>query len=979
MEESVDRQAMAKRLIRKAGLKTANAFLVANAGASASAKNIADNAYNKIMKGLSNEEIKRLEEIIFARRVRAIDENRASRLADATTKYNNIKDELAELKKKKIKDRTDEDKAKINEYNRIEERFNELSKTIKHPRGYTTQKAIEDLDAYKQELGEKVYNELIKRSDLYFDEYKSILKKMKDEGLINQNTYETLAEINYQPRQVLNFMEDIHGDFLAQEQRSAESISLSQEQIKSLKSGTDNLLNMDAFGILSASILTRSHAVFNNRLNNVFADEYQKRLEEVQKLKDKKNLTKEEQKELDDFALLEENVRLDETTINPETGKPEFKLSSENTKGWSPIYYYKDGVKNRIWLKDKFHKQYTDTNNQHLNSNVKEAIGIVSGTKAVKLLATGKNPVFFLTNTPRDFLFVLNFSPEYGNELISNSIKLSRDIYKGVKDVTSNSKNFQKFLEYGGGMDFLVVQGRLRDGNIVKKGLDKVLQQKTQDKILRNAFFNFLDKLNLSSEVGIRMAVFNRSIQNQLKERGESDINKLSKEEQDLIYTYAVNSARKLTDFNQGGRTSKMLDAGLPYLNAAIQGTRAAASSIKERPMEATIRIMQTVAYTTGMVVSGAFAAIAAFRDDEDEEVNKMTTAEIYFETLRLVSDYDLDNYFIVPLGTRDDKGNWKYLRVAKSQALTPFINSTEYMVRKKLAEEYEIEYKQDLGDIVTRTIETNILPLQPDFVKTATRVPFVDAAFASSGIDSYTGNPLSWDRGKIPEQLEGIVDDRVAPAYKELGKLLGKSPVRLQNAVESFITTPSTNPYIGIAYALGDVTFGDKESGSLVGGLEKIGSATMKRLIKSTSEYNEIAKAKERVSDDVLDIYRKHIETEKKVKDAVKKAKRTGEEQEALKALEDVYRNTPELMDKATRWFKSEVNNKRLTPFASSFRFQDNKEVKAIILADRFGSKLLKSNPDFTEQERKIVNELVNEKIIDSETYQLYRELFEK
>lgn len=932
-DQIVDRQASVKRLIRKGGLENTPTFMVANSGASSHAKNIAEKAYNRTVSNLTNAEVSRLEEIIFARRVQAIDENRAARDLEP----------------------------------------------IKHPDGYNSEQAAADLETYRQELGDAKFNELVERSNNYFDEYKSLLNTMKEEGLITQETYDTFAEVNYQPRQFLDFLEDMHGNFLVEELNKSETIPLSQKQIQSLKEGSEGMLNMDAFGILEASILTRSRAVFSNRLNNTFAEEFQNRLNEINELRNKETLTKEEQKEVSNFEMLEENVKMDRIIGFTESGQPKYAMAKANTKGWSPIYYYINGIKHRMWLKDQFHQKYTDTNNQYLGATARENIALFSGTSSVKTLATGNNPLFFITNTPRDFLFILTFSQEYGNEVISNSFKLFRDAAKGVRDVVTNAPNYDKYLEYGGGMDFLALQGKYKDKGLLKKGVDAVMNQKTQDKITKNAVKRFLDKFNLASEVGLRMAVFNKSINNQLSELGIDNIESLDKTQRDLIYTKAVKQARQLTDFNQGGKAVKALDAGIPYLNAAVQGTRAAASNLKQRPVETVTRMAQITGYTVGMTMAAAMGAIAYFRNDDDEETKGMSNAEIYFETLRGVSQYDLNNYFIVPIGKRDENGNWRYLRMAKSQALTPNLNAAEFFVRKALAEQAGIEYKQDLGDTMMRTFETNILPMEVSVKGAASRVPFFDASMALYGIDSYTGNPLSWDRGKIPEQLEGIVDDRVEPVFKELGDLLGQSPVRLQSAMESYITTPSTNPYVGIMYGMGNLATGDKDFKSMADGFGDITEKSLRRVMKSTSEYNKVTKAKERVGDAVIDAYRKHIETEAIVRKAVKEAKRTGDAQTAIDGLNQAYQANPELLEKSVKWFKSEFKKKRLNPLVSSLRFEDNKEVKALLIADRFGDKLMKDRPDYTEQEKAILKQLLEEKVIDKEVIKLYSDIFNK
>jgi hypothetical protein len=400
---------------------------------------------------------------------------------------------------------------------------------------------------------------------------------------------------------------------------------------------------MDAFYILQRSILTRTKAVFSNKLNKTFRDEFLRTKTEVEALrnKDKGDLTKAESKKIKDFENVENKVKIDEVVGMTEGGTTKFKLDGANKKGFSSLFFYEDGVKNRLLVEDNFFDRLTDTNNQYINSTVKQNVALVTGTSSVKSFATGNNPFFFITNTPRDFAFALMFSQAYGNELITNSFKLAKDMVKGVRSVVNDSENYQKYLEYGGGMDYLALQGKYAGKGWTKSLVNGVLSQKNQDLAFRNKFKRGLDKFNLASEVGIRLAVFNRTVKNKLDGRKESS---LPKDEMDHIYTQAVRAARELTDFNQGGRATKTADAFIPYLNAATQGTRAAVEATAKNPTDTAIRVLQLVSYSSGAIVMGSLGLISLLRDPEDEEMKDLKTGEIYLKTISGVSEYDLEN-----------------------------------------------------------------------------------------------------------------------------------------------------------------------------------------------------------------------------------------------------------------------------------------------------------------------------------------------
>lgn len=936
-----DRQGSVKRIIKKAGMnERVIDYMVAKLGASSYAKNIADKAHARTFDRLSQEDSRTLEEIILNRRTIAIDNNRAERGLEP----------------------------------------------VKHQGGITKEFSEKALEGYRKKLGDKKYNELVGRADAFFDEYKSLLKTMRKEGLIDQATYDIFAEVDYQPRVYLDFLKDMEGNFMNEQLDNFETSTLSQEQIKSMKGGSEGSQSMDSQGLLQRSIMARAKAVFSNRVNKAFAEEFEVAMKKLETLKAKETLTKAEEKQLTYLKELDDNVRADKIVGWSETtGKPKYAMEKTNKDGWKAIYYYTDGTANRIWMKQDFHEKFTDTNNQILNASSREVASKVSGTRLVKTMATGENPLFLITNVPRDLAFALTFSKEYGNGYKTivpvELVKLLRDFGKGAGQALAGGKLYDKYMEYGGGMDFLTVQGRYGKEGIFNRYVENSIADKfvdfKQKGIGRKGkdFLAWIRKVNTASEFATRIAVFDRSIQNQLKKIGVKDINSLTEEKQADIYTKAVRSARELSDFNQGGKATKALDAAVPYLNAATQGTRAAVQNTVDRPVETTFRILQVAGGFTALTMTAAFSLIGANRDEQDEEAKNMSKEEIYFETLKGVSPYDLRNYYIFPTGVKNSQGEWGYYRVAKAQSLSPFINTAEHYLRKFYAEKEGIEYKQDLAKELSETVNQNVMPIGYKLKDNVGRVPLVDAYVATLGIDAYTENPLDWKTGKIPKELEGIVDDRVEGFYKKIGEEAGVSPVRLKSAIESFITTPSTNPYVGLAYMGAEyMTVGEKKDA-----WAEFKKAAGKRVFKHTSEYNRISKVLERVNKDVVDVYAKHIKIEHEVRKAVKQAKIDDSVESIDDTLNKIFKDNPEMAKQAVSWAKSEFDKKKLNPLVSSLKFERNKEVRAIILAEKFGDSLLKSENTYTDKEKAVVKELIEEKVLDAETYKNYQKLVKK
>ena len=899
-DASVDRQGLVKKALNKIGLNDVVSYMVTRAGAASFAKSKIEDAYKKTFSDLTADEWVYLEEIIQLKRTISIEKNRADRGLEMIDRMGGFDAEMSE--------------SALREYKRV--------------------------------LGDDVYAKLEKRSENYFKVFKDILKDMKSEGLINQEFYDRFAEVDYKPTAYVKFLLDMDGDFLETEADRVGSFGLSGDMIRNMKKGSVGLEVMDAWGLLQGAMITRTKANFANRLNSTFAEEFEKTSKRADELvkKDKSDLTKEEAKFLEDFANVKANVKMDSfvyRTKKDGTVVQKFKSEGKNNKGWKFLYYYKDGVKNRVQMKEEFFNKFTDTSLELMPSGTKDVISTLSGTKLVKSLATGNNPLFFITNLPRDFMFTLMFSKEYSNNIIPNMVRLVRDMTKGIKDVVTDSDSYKKYLEYGGGMDFLSLQGRYKEGTLGQKMISKVLSQKTVDKITQNKALKAFGKFNLASEAGLRLVVFNKSIQNQLKDLGVKSVEEIKDKKQvDLIYTNAVRSAREMTDFNQGGTVSKAVDSFVPYLNASIQGTRAATREIKERPWDFTIRAVQVAGVSASFALSTSMSIMMLTKGDEEDEDMKL--ADKYFKTLETISEYDLRNYFIIPLGVKDSNKNWKYLRVAKSHFMTPLINAAEHAQRKFMAGQTGNKYHEELGKTLKSSVSNNILPIIPDLDVTQ-RIPAVGAGIAMLGIDPYTGNNLDWKRGEVYTQNEGIVDDRVDPMYKAIGLSLGVAPARLQKATESFITSPSVNLYVGASYVMGNMTSKALSSHDLGDYTitETFTEPLFRRLVKSGSDYNYKSKVLKPDTSEGAEVDRAVIYRKKGVKEAGMLIKE-GKSEEALKKITELIEKYPEDAKLIRAGLNNEVAKKSKHPIINEILFERNPKKKAFMLYQLFGDDLV-------------------------------------
>lgn len=897
-----DRQFVPKFILNKAGGRLVRNYLIASKGATGYAKQMYDEAYDKIYKGLTSAEIKTLDKMIQLRRFIAIDKNRSE---------NNMPD-------------------------------------VVHPDFINRQDAEIELAELEKEFGVEKFKDLNKRADAYFDEFRGLLTEMQKSGLISKESLDMFFEIDYQPRMFLEFLQNNETDFVPETSSNA---SLSADQIKKLEEGLNTSLIYDSQYLLSRSMNIRAKAIAMNNTNKKLVEFMEKQAKVVDDLRNKKDKTQKEKDTIKYFDELSKRVKINPIIGFTDTGSPKYKYALPN--GFKNAYYYIDGVKHSIMMEEALHEQYFDSAKGFLNGNTKEVVAMASGTAVVKALATGNNPTFFITNTPRDFFFIATFSEEYGMSVLVNMAKLAKDAFLGVRDIQKGNGNFKNFVKYGGMMDFLKDQGKLKHTEI-QKLFDKVDNKKREGV---STVLNFVtaSKLQMYSEIGFRMAVFNRSVKNQLKELGYTKIEDVKDQNQvDDIYTNAVASARGIMDFNQGGKITKDADAFIPYLNAATQGTRVMFDNFRERPFETTFRTAQTAGVFSGLAIGLSVAAFSAFGDDDDE----MTPTERYLYAKKGVSKYDQTNYFIIFTGQKTESGQYSYIRIAKPQQITPFFSMTDGIMTSFIKAKIGDESPTDAIDNVMFAFEKNISPLEFSVTGNIARNPFLKSALSySTGYDFYRGEDLSYLRGKVPVPAEGFESKTVEDFYKKIGEESGMSPVRFKAAVESFITTPSTSPYVGFLYGGLDAMASDKDGKEVMSKLGKdLLKSTFNRVRKETTDFNRRLENDKALKKKIEQVEIENLKTKslfKKYANAY-----TNKEMsvaEISKELEKVAQDNPFEAKRLKKMIKDKIKNKDVSPYVFEIKYAKSAESKALMLIDLFGDDL-KDMSKLEPEEKKLL-----------------------
>jgi hypothetical protein len=679
----IDRQAELKKAILASGMKNAYNYLVNKAGSGARAAYFYYEKEKDIYKDLKKEQIEKLDQIIMLRRIIEIDSNF---------------DERGEARPK-------------------------------HTNGFNKGYAEMELARLQKELGNAAYNDLNDRATKYFDAFRSLLDSMYEEGLVSEELYEQLRDIDYQPRLFLDHVFEM-------DEPSMREMNLSAAQIKRIKEGSEGDIMFDSRFLLALYAKSAFSKIARNKANK-----------EIAKATDAQG---------------------NESWVS-KTDKPSF----------SEVTYFEDGVRKSFYLKDNLKSELDDISRvSGMPQNIQKLIGMVTGSFAVKLLATRANPLFVAKNVPRDYLHVLFFTKAYDNmSLPLAAMRLAGDFIKGVKSKLQDDQDFKDFVEFGGGMDFLSTEG-----------MESMITNRT----VTNKIIEKLGKAGELSEIGFRLAMYKKFKEDGMKALGPN----ATEDEVTRVKVQAVTQAREMIDFSQGGIATKNLEIVSPYINSAFQGFRVSTSYIQNNPKE----FAKKLGYLSiGVMMLALYNAMLG--DDDMEDIPEETKRK----------------YFIImtPFTFEEDgKTKRHYIKIAKTQQLAPFIAGLElasdYFVAEVMGRKpreskdaYEYAWKG----------ATMYFPKDPSNIKKeiSSSVPlFAAIAAYDMNYDTYRERAVSMDYNQVLPQDEDFTNKQVPYFYKALAQGIGASggeagPKRLQVATEKFVTTPYSSLLTMGAYTILD------------------------------------------------------------------------------------------------------------------------------------------------------------------------------
>lgn len=439
--------------------------------------------------------------------------------------------------------------------------------------------------------------------------------------------------------------------------------------------------------------------------------------------------------------------------------------------GWQRIFVYEKGERKPIYLSPEMAKEWI-TNNPEISYRTGQFLRYASASPVLRTFATGINWGFALANLPRDVMHTWfaarmfsdgKWSGVYSPHLPIFLPQIGVDLARVFTDAATKGPRYQEYIKEGGGMEFLVHQGRLfQRGRRLEGSVDKVM--------------DYLGYFGETSEIMTRLAIRDRVIRKRARQQGLTMEEARKNKE---ITREATFAARDYMDFGQGGGITKAADNALPYLNAAAQGTRGLWRAAVDDPRIFAYKVAQLGAVTT--------LVYAMMKENAPKTAANLQGSEV------------MENNLIIPLGDNfgfvDERGQtrYPYLKIPLDPGQKFFNTFFQASYDKWKGNEVDIDR---VVESLKNTSPVGISNLPPTF----------------SGFVGYTTNTDFWRNEdiwkktkpfKFPRSGEESIPGRTPQAYTDLLTIQteegrrGLSPARAQFAVEELTTSGTMWSYL--------------------------------------------------------------------------------------------------------------------------------------------------------------------------------------
>jgi hypothetical protein len=747
----LDRQVNIRKVLRDAEMEFTMYALVNKAGATPLANYKFQGIYKAIYDGMTKEEIDRLDDFIFLRRVIAIDSN-----------FDNQRDQL----NKKIRDLVGLKKIAETkeELQQLDEEIKALHEKVKekkrpdHPEHLDSngnsiqtnkESAEKTLANYKQILGEETYNKMYDKSNQYFNAFTDLLKYKFDNGLITKEEYDMYKDYNYSPRKFFNH---VFGNTDANIY-TIRGISLNQDEIKGIQDGSLDYLETNSMKLLHSAMVATENKVMTNKALRTFFQEAAG-------------------KNLPFFKELNYERRKDGSIVTNKDGSLAYKGASA---GFTNMIFKVDGINQGFQLDSELAKEFLDVEKWNSNHKAYKLLSNASGAQVLRQMATGLNVGFFISNIPIDLLSQIHFNDIYNGGGVGVAGQYQKAIsgtLSTVKSLIANDPEIQKLvLEYAQAGGLMMTQS----------------QEGTSQAAVLGKVENALSYLGNISEMASKLNAY-KSVKERetAKYAEENNGAKPDAAAQEKINARAAFEARGAMDFHRGGLLTKYLDGFIPYLNVAFQGARITADYIYKNPVKFTNKIIQT---GLGVMALTLYNMMVAGDEWDNDDLQQAKAGKLLIFS---------------PFKNAD--GTHSYTEIPVPTGVKAFWNLFQNM-GEGIYYKHIVNKPEKLNGALAKTLADDLAMMMP---KVTTMMPPTFKA-----IYEYSNNKNLWTNRNITYEVvktkdEGKFDEKVLGIYKIMGKVMDAmgmdlSPIKTQKAVEDVITNPHTDIAIGLAYSMLD------------------------------------------------------------------------------------------------------------------------------------------------------------------------------
>lgn len=565
-------------------------------------------------------------------------------------------------------------------------------------KGADLSKATRDMDALKREIGqknfEKIENDISPRLRAYRDR---LLRELVDSGRMSEETYGRIKAANqyYAPFQRVIDAVDRFG-FVP---KSWNVFAKVPDPIKRLKgSEADIYSDSPSTGTVRATYIIKDTA-WRNRVANAVVNMRERHPE---------------------FEAIIKKVKPGMAVVAHVEGQPVLR----------PSLFQKEGIIEVFTEGERHFYEVPKDLYQAMQGMTDISVSWIGRllqmpTQIFRAGATGLNPEFGLRNIPRD-QWSAYVNAKYGYTPMV-------DFVRGIFHLTRNTKMAQEFLASGGSHSFFVSLDRAPIREFMDVWREKGLYQKYARHPLR-----FLQDISQWSEVPTRMGVYAKA-----RQKGATALE-------------AGREARQATvDFSRIGAQTRFVNSIYAFFNARLQGFDKVVRSMRERPMQTSIRLF---------AVAGIPSILGYLLNRDDEWYWRRP-------------EWERTMFWLVPIGTKKD-GSTRFFRVPKGDigmlVGTPIEHALAYIDSK------ESDLKGLLHSLeeAISPIDLSIGGILPTAIK-----PWVE----------YAVNWNFWKKRKIvPEGLEKLDPEfqytRHTPELvKECAKILGISPLKMEHIIYGF------------------------------------------------------------------------------------------------------------------------------------------------------------------------------------------------